>query len=125
MYLGLVEPLKRLVLDVQYVTHRSVSTVQALLLLCYWEGIAKKTWTDLSWAYCGIATNAALQMGLHRPHHAIDFIYDASFDDETRAARRKTWVACFIVNQRYVMTAVPNLTDKCTVSAVGWGFHAR
>lgn len=75
--------------------------VQAILLLCNWAGGDEQTWTDLSWTYSGIATHAALQLGLHRPHHGNDFIYGADFDAETLSLRRRTWAACFIVNARY------------------------
>jgi hypothetical protein len=75
--------------------------IQALLLLCTWAGGDDRSWTDLSWTYSGIATHAALQMGLHRPEYANDFIYGSTFDDEIILSRRKAWIACFIENEMY------------------------
>ncbi|KAJ9616448.1 suppressor protein sef1 [Cladophialophora chaetospira] len=99
LYARLSQPLKRLVLSPEYLSSQSLEMIQALLLLCTWAGGDDRSWTDLSWTYSGIATHAALQMGLHRPEYANDFIYGSKFDDEIILSRRKAWIACFIENE--------------------------
>ncbi|KIW89846.1 uncharacterized protein Z519_09275 [Cladophialophora bantiana CBS 173.52] len=99
LYSRLSQPLKRLVLSPEYLANRSVEMIQALLLLCTWAGGDDRSWTDLSWTYSGIATHAALQIGLHRPEYSNDFIYGSKFDEDAIVPRRKAWIACFIVNE--------------------------
>lgn len=81
---------------------QTLQLIQALLLLCNWPSPYGATIHDNSSTYCGLAVTYALRQGLHRPHHVSDFVYEADFDEATMRERKKTWLACFIVSQRYV-----------------------
>jgi hypothetical protein len=73
---------------------RSVSTLHALLMIIMWPLPYPGPMYDPSWGYCGLAVNAALQMGLHRP----GFHREYGFPDltpEQSALRTVTWMVCF------------------------------
>jgi hypothetical protein len=77
----------------------TVEVVQALLILCMWPFAFVSQKSDPSFIYGGIATQIALQIGLHRP--AIDYPLnsDSGSGNEDEEIRSTTWIACFIVNQ--------------------------
>lgn len=85
-------------------------TVQALLLLSWWPLSLDASVLNPSWAYCGLATHTALQFGLHRSQYPGDWVYKYGPDESARAAMRRTWLACFIVNQKYVQTVKASMT---------------
>lgn len=73
---------------------RSVSSLHALLLITMFPLPYPGPTHDPSWGYCGLAVNAALQMGLHRP----GFHREYGFPDltpEQSALRTVTWMVCF------------------------------
>lgn len=72
----------------------SLSTIQAILLLCFWPFPCRKQPQDPSWNLCGIAINASIQRGLHSPRHD----QWAKISAEERDARSKTWLACFYIS---------------------------
>jgi len=100
LYFSLVDPIQTLASNITQPESRSFHAIQALLLLCCWPLPFGPTKNDPSHTFCVLATHNALRLGLHRPKHPSDFEYDAVIDEETLILRRKTWVACFIVNQR-------------------------
>lgn len=78
-----------------------LETLQGLILLCFWPLCVRRQTEDPSWNYCGLITNSALKMGLHR----------ITFDREkgqTSAASllgktgAKTWMACLRLNSTWV-----------------------
>jgi hypothetical protein len=78
---------------------RSVEVVQALLILCMWPFPFYSTLSDPSFLYCGIATQIALQIGLHRPSMSQEFSSRKEVLEVDDNVRRTTWMACFVVNQ--------------------------
>jgi hypothetical protein len=80
-------------------TPRSVEMVQALLILCMWPFPFYSTLSDPSFLYCGIATQIALQIGLHRPSMSQEFSSRKEVLEVDDNVRRTTWMACFVVNQ--------------------------
>lgn len=78
-----------------------MALVQSLLLICTWPFPTSSTATDPSYQYVGIAVQASLQLGLHRPSHQQDFLkYRVTLTQKQLAEREMLWVACKIVAQR-------------------------
>jgi Fungal specific transcription factor domain len=100
LYLTLMDPVRRLANDIHSVASKSVPFIQALLLLCTWPFPYTAKILDRSWSYCGTATHIALELGLHRPRHISDFVWNVTVEEETLLTRRITWLACFIVNHK-------------------------
>ncbi|KAF3924081.1 hypothetical protein ABW21_db0209826 [Orbilia brochopaga] len=92
--------IKAMVGDTMYVRRHSIESVQALLLLCLWPFPTASMNEDPSHIYSGIATQIALQLGLHchgQAHsHLNIFQNQMKPDDEIKMT---TWMACFLVNQ--------------------------
>ncbi|KAL2844809.1 fungal-specific transcription factor domain-containing protein [Aspergillus pseudoustus] len=100
LHLSLAGPVRRLAgIEVINTDIASLSLIHALLILCCWPQPFGATASDPSWLYCGSATHMALKMGLHRPGDVGEFVYGVPVNEEQKLIRRKTWVACFIVNQ--------------------------
>ncbi|KAK5061536.1 hypothetical protein LTR84_008080 [Exophiala bonariae] len=77
----------------------TVEAVQALLILCMWPFPFVSQKSDPSFIYGGIATQMALQIGLHRPATDYPLNSDSRNGKEDEDIRCTTWIACFIVNQ--------------------------
>lgn len=97
--------------------HRGLPTlvlIKALLILCVWPlPFTSRTVDDVSWLLCGVATHKALQIGLHRPTKAYEFCsQDISEYDASPQNRRLTWLACFIVNQKYAPLVLLDLSAE-------------
>jgi hypothetical protein len=100
LYPGLVTTVQRLAAEINAAADQPVSIIQALLILCWWPLPFRAKISDPSWTYCGMATHYALQFGLHRPHHHSDFYYQIDLEGEELIVQQKTWIACFITNQK-------------------------
>jgi hypothetical protein len=74
-------------------------SLQALLLLCCWPLPYGSTKDDPSHAYITLATSIALRQGLHRPKHSVEFGNIISQNSDDLTLSRRTWVACFVLNQ--------------------------
>lgn len=72
-----------------------IETLQGLVLLCFWPLVVERQGEDPTWNYCGLITNAALKLGLHRVDSALTQSLDLSTLAKTRA---KTWMACLRIN---------------------------
>ena len=73
---------------------RSVAQLHAILILVMWPLPYPGPMNDPSWGYCGLALNAALQMGMHRP----GFHREYGFPDLTQEQvqlRTVTWMMAF------------------------------
>ncbi|KAK6332283.1 suppressor protein sef1 [Orbilia brochopaga] len=92
--------IKAMVGETMYVRRHSIESVQALLLLCLWPFPTLSMNEDPSHIYSGIATQIALQLGLHchsQAHsHLTIFQNQMKPDDEIKMT---AWMACFLVNQ--------------------------
>ncbi|KAJ6259370.1 hypothetical protein Dda_6271 [Drechslerella dactyloides] len=94
--------IKAIVGDTMYVRRHSIDSVQALLLLCMWPFPTVSMNEDPSHIYSGIATQIALQLGLHchsQAHSHLTIFQNSNqmkLDDEIKMT---AWMACFLVNQ--------------------------
>lgn len=99
LYLPLSSLVPRLVVDINIPANRSLNTIQALLLLCWWPFPFQATINDPSWTYCGLACHRALQIGIHRALYHSDFFYDGKLEQNAITERHRTWLGCYITNQ--------------------------
>jgi hypothetical protein len=78
-------------------------TIQALIIFCHWPNSGQRQSQDPSWQYCGVALNAALQMGLDhvRPEKIEPGFHGRSNIQQISVyARHMTWLACFHISTR-------------------------
>jgi len=76
--------------------------VKALCLLCTWPIPAERTVTDPTFILCGAMMQVAMQIGLHQPTHAQDFIRTkVRLRQEDINDRLRTWAVCNTVAQTY------------------------
>ncbi|KAK5053819.1 hypothetical protein LTR84_001781 [Exophiala bonariae] len=104
--------LKVLLADTIHSQPRTIATVQALLIMSTWPFSVTAVADDPSDFYCGIATQMALRLGVHRPTQSHLHTYGseehASASVVSREVQLTTWMACFIVSQRnFLFRGVP------------------
>ena len=90
---------------------RSVAQLHAILILVMWPLPYPGPMNDPSWGYCGLALNAALQMGMHRP----GFHREYGFPDLTQEQvqlRTVTWMMAFQTS----IGCVLNCVFPCSIS---------
>ncbi|KIW65452.1 hypothetical protein PV04_07711 [Phialophora macrospora] len=76
-------------------------TIQALVVLCHWPNSGPRQSQDPSWQYCGVAVNAAMQMGLDQAHPekiAPGFHGRFNVHQMSVYSRHMTWLACFHIS---------------------------
>ncbi|KAF2404168.1 hypothetical protein EJ06DRAFT_190002 [Trichodelitschia bisporula] len=74
--------------------------VKALCLLCTWPLPVSSTTADMSFPFSGIMMKFAMQLGLHRPSHPMDFSRTrVQLRAEDITDRLRTWAACNLVAQ--------------------------
>lgn len=96
IYTDLTEPYKALLSTIILGPISSLQTIQAILLLCLWPFPVKHQHNEPSLNYCSLAISAALQMGLHRPSHSME--YKAADKVESSLDSMMTWMACFQIS---------------------------
>jgi hypothetical protein len=96
------DPVARLAAEHTKHTNRLIAFVQALLLLCIWPFPYIQLRENPAWLYYGLATHMAMLLGLHRPQHPIQFLEAADSKEGDTNVRIRTWLGCFIVDQKYV-----------------------
>ncbi|KAF7897918.1 uncharacterized protein EAF01_008884 [Botrytis porri] len=106
---------------------------KALALLCTWpvpliRGFTKSrndkasatmglSELDPTWMLSGIMMQISLQMGMHRPRHAQDFLKQTRDVSEAELSDRKlTWALCNIVSQ-----SVSTANGQPTITIYDWG----
>ncbi|TGO83865.1 hypothetical protein BPOR_0581g00030 [Botrytis porri] len=109
------------------------SSIKALALLCTWpvpliRGFTKSrndkasatmglSELDPTWMLSGIMMQISLQMGMHRPRHAQDFLKQTRDVSEAELSDRKlTWALCNIVSQ-----SVSTANGQPTITIYDWG----
>ena len=99
---SLEEEISKLVAAAIALPPRSVEVIQGLLVLCMWPLPFYTTKQDPALLYSGIAVQASLQMGLHRPGFTRDFVdsYKKSVMGESEDVKSSTWLACYIISQQ-------------------------
>lgn len=85
--------------DIYAFHDQPLESVQALLLLCWWPYTHGATRDEPVLVYSGLATNVALQHGLHRSHHHSDWVHAGELDETLVKAFQRAWTGCNIVNQ--------------------------
>lgn len=98
---NLIWPIRRLAMESAIREIHSPPLVRAYLLLCVWSMPFGAVVDDPCWTYSGIATHKALHLGLHRPLYLKEFYENQPMDSESVRLLRVTWLACFIVNERF------------------------
>ncbi|KAF7973101.1 hypothetical protein HWV62_16206 [Athelia sp. TMB] len=104
VYADLMDVVKDMVAGLLSEPWRTLGTVQALVLLCEWQVPATARWGGRGWYYGGLAVQMALQIGLHRPHHAHEFRTLDGGQQHVRAEstdgqeRTLAWIFCHIVS---------------------------
>jgi transcriptional regulatory protein LEU3 len=79
----------------------SLTTVQALALLCTWPFPTSSSTADSTFLLAGIMLQLAVQMGLHRALNVQDFVkVPLRLSESEQAEWVGTWAACNIVVQR-------------------------
>ena len=76
--------------------------LHGIVLICFWPLPVAKQIYDPSWSYCGLLTNAALQMGLQNSIARGDSILNIQPEKE-QVIRAKTWMACVQINAMWVL----------------------
>lgn len=74
----------------------ALEPIQAGALLCYWPMAVEKQSYDPSWNYCGLITNAAIKIGLHK---GVIRQPQTLIETDGRI-QLKTWLSCFFINCR-------------------------
>lgn len=81
-----------------------LSTIQALLFLCMWPLPVERQQHDPSWLYSGIAVNAALYLGLHRPNTARNPQQQQhQLEGGDALEKTMTWLGCVYISGSYVL----------------------
>ena len=101
LFQTLSEPLSRLLWTTIMAVPQNYHIVKALCLLCTWPMPTSRTSTDPTFIYAGLASQIAIQLGLHRPSHAQDFSrYRLNLQQKDVEDRARTWAVCVIVTQK-------------------------
>jgi hypothetical protein len=96
----IIPPYSELLKDTLCKPPANHNTVKALCLICTWPLPVSSTTSDMTFVWSGIMMKFAMQLGLHRPSHPMDFSRTRiQLREEDIADRFKTWVACNIVAQ--------------------------
>ena len=96
--------IKSMIAETIHTASHSVDTIQALLIMCCWPFRTIRLSDDPSPFYCSIATQMALQLGLHRPNQPYWPLRHGSLSGPSTVmadaeVRLTTWLACYVVNQ--------------------------
>jgi hypothetical protein len=74
--------------------------VKALCLICTWPPPVSSTTNDMTFVWSGVMMKFAMQLGLHRPSHPMDFSRTrVQLREEDISDRLKTWAICNLVAQ--------------------------
>lgn len=103
----LAGPVTRLVWSALADMKQMYGVVKGLSLLCTWPFPTSSTSSDPTFMFCGVMTQIAMQIGLHRPSHAQDFSkFRMELQEDELKDRVRTWAVCNIVAQRQVYLSI-------------------
>lgn len=88
----------------------SIEFVQAIVLLLFWPLAVNRQAEDPSWNLCGMVTNVAMKLAIHRLR-AND---RQGLSEKAAWIRRKTWLACVQANCRLASLLPPFLISVLT-----------
>ena len=101
----LAAPYKELLGSNLVQTISTVQSIQALIITCMWPIPTLRYSDDPSWNLCGVAMNAAMQLGLHQPGH-VQVLYGFGYSNAVETSLRTrtlTWLALFQTCTRYIL----------------------
>ncbi|EXJ56919.1 hypothetical protein A1O7_07263 [Cladophialophora yegresii CBS 114405] len=98
-------------------------TIQAIVILCHWPNSGPRQSQDPSWQYCGIALNAAMQMGMDQPHPekiSPGFHGRSNVHQMSVYSRHMTWLACFHISTSLSvwLGVPPHLSSPAQLNAI-------
>ncbi|KAJ8607390.1 hypothetical protein MRB53_040336 [Persea americana] len=97
---GMATPLAQMMWSTVAAVPQNYHVVKALIIMCLWPLPTKSTSTDPTWMIGGLMMQLALQTGLHRPAHYLDFSrIRLELRPEDVKDRLRTWKACNLAMQ--------------------------
>ena len=116
LFPSLSGPLSRLVWSTLAEVPQSYHVVKALCVLCTWPLPVSSTSSETTFMLSGVMMQLAMQIGLHRPSYAQDFTkFRVELREEELKDRVKTWAACNLVAQRFVLALKIPYWLECAV----------
>jgi hypothetical protein len=94
LYQEIEKPYRELMAKTLLAPILDLTVIQGLVLLCTWPLAVTKQIYDPSWNYCGLLTNAAMKLGIHKSGVANE---KQNITNE-ELVKLKTWMACYAVN---------------------------
>lgn len=102
LFSPLIEEVSNMAYDCIRPKNGSFHSVQALLLLTYWNLPFEKLPMDASLSFSNMATQICVRMGLHRPAYSAEFDRVSAVHDPVNVPSRIAWIFCFVSNVRWV-----------------------
>ena len=99
LHKGFIEPYEQLLSSYLVRPLHTLTTIHALLILCYWPLPVPMQAQDPTWNYLGLVTNAATQLGLHHPGDAREYGFPRVTPKDVEL-RTKTWLHLFKLSTR-------------------------
>ena len=96
LHTNLEEPYRTLLSTLLMKPVTSLKTLQAILLLSFWPFSVRHQYEEPSLNLCGLAINAALQMGLHRPSNLGD--YGTADRTSSKSESMMIWMTLFQIS---------------------------
>ena len=84
----------------------SLKGVHSVLIMCLWPNFAQSEMREPAWNLSGLAISMAMAMGLHTPQSSHEYTKPLDDMPGTLESRWMTWLMCFEVNTRYVISTV-------------------
>ena len=116
---AMVKPYQELLASHLIQPMHTLATIHALLILCTWPITVPTQPDDPSWNYCGLATNAALLVGLHKPGQEREYGFPRATTRDIEL-RSRTMLQIFRLNVLFkcVVGLSPTLADETYIRTV-------
>ncbi|RAO70339.1 uncharacterized protein BHQ10_006351 [Talaromyces amestolkiae] len=98
LFSPLIEEVSNMAYDCIRPKNANFHSVQALLLLTYWNIPFEKIPMDPSFSFSNMATQICVRMGLHRPAFSAEFDRISAVHDPVNVPSRIVWIFCFVSN---------------------------
>lgn len=97
----------------------ALSTIHAILIICTWPLPVQKQPDDPSWNYCGLITNAAVNIGLHQPGREREYGFPRATPQDV-SLRSRTFLYVFRLNILFVtrMGVPGSLIDEASLREI-------
>lgn len=100
LFSPLIEEVSNMAYDCIRPKNANFHSVQALLLLTYWNIPFERIPMDPSYSFSNMATQICVRMGLHRPAFSAEFDRISAVHDPVNVPSRIVWIFCFVSNIR-------------------------